>query len=60
MCIYVDNVIIFAKDFDEHNEKLIEAFERFREHNLKLQPTLHKSPKNVKRIESFLGLANYY
>lgn len=36
--VYLDDVIIFARNFREHNEKLIEVFERFRDHNLKLQP----------------------
>lgn len=90
--VYLDDVIIFAKDLEEHNEKLIEIFERFREHNLKLQPEKcqflmteitylghrctengtkpddgltrviqnYPCPKNVKQVQSFLGLANYY
>lgn len=36
--VYLDDVIIFAKSYREHNEKLVEVFERFKYHNLKLQP----------------------
>lgn len=36
--VYLDDVIIFAKNLDEHNDKLQEVFDRFRTHNLKLQP----------------------
>lgn len=90
--VYLDDVIIFARDVEEHNEKLIEVFERFRTHNLKLQPDKcqflmteivylghicsengikpdtkltsvikeYPAPKNIKQVQSFLGLANYY
>ena len=36
--IYLDNVIIFGKDFDEHLCRLAEVLLRFREAGLKLKP----------------------
>lgn len=36
--VYIDDVVIFAGDIQEHHEKLAEVFERLRVHNLKLNP----------------------
>lgn len=36
--VYLDDVVIFGETLVEHNERLIDVFQRFREHNLKLQP----------------------
>ncbi len=35
---YLDDVIIFASSLEEHSTKLREVFDKFRRHNLKLQP----------------------
>lgn len=35
--IYLDDVIIFSRDFDEHIERLDAIFSRLFEHNLKLK-----------------------
>lgn len=36
--IYLDDIIVFGKTFDEHNKNLISVFQRLREVNLKLNP----------------------
>ena len=36
--IYLDDVIVFGKDFDEHLHRLAEVLQRFREAGLKLKP----------------------
>ena len=36
--VYLDDIIVYGKDLRDHNHKLIEVFERLREHNLKIQP----------------------
>ncbi len=37
--IYLDDIVIYANNLTEHNHRLTEAFQRFRQHNLKLQPS---------------------
>ena len=37
--IYLDNVVIYAKDEEEHLDRLRTVFERFRGNNLKLKPS---------------------
>ena len=37
--IYLDNVVIYAKDEEEHIDRLRTIFERFRRDNLKLKPS---------------------
>jgi hypothetical protein len=37
--IYLDDIVIYANNLNEHNDRLIEVFQRFRQHNLKLQPS---------------------
>lgn len=37
MFIYLDDVVIFGPSLEEHNARLGEAFQRLRQHNLKLQ-----------------------
>lgn len=36
--VYLDDIVIYGSDLQNHNEKLINVFTRLREHNLKLQP----------------------
>lgn len=36
--IYLDDIIVFGRTFDEHNKNLISVFQRLREVNLKLNP----------------------
>lgn len=36
--VYLDDIIIYGKNLYDHNEKLVEVFERLRVNNLKLQP----------------------
>ena len=35
--VYVDDLVLYAQTLEEHNSKLIEIFDRFRLHNLKIQ-----------------------
>ena len=37
--VYLDDVIVFGRDFEEHLERLQEVFERFRQAGLKLKPS---------------------
>lgn len=39
LLIYLDDIIIFSKSFNEHLERLQLAFDRLREHGLKLKPS---------------------
>lgn len=37
--VYLDDIIIYAKDLTDHSQKLKDIFDRLRKYNLKLQPT---------------------
>ena len=50
--IYLDNIVIYAKDLKENREKHIKLITRLREANLKLQP--EKCNSLSKRV-SYLG-----
>lgn len=50
--VYVDDILIFSRSFDEHLQHLAQVFDRLKNANLKLQPTkCHFAVKEVK----FLG-----
>ena len=36
--VYLDDIIIYAKDLNDHSQKITEIFQRLRQYNLKLQP----------------------
>jgi len=36
--VYLDDIIIYGKNLNDHNQKLIDVFERLRIHNLKIEP----------------------
>ncbi|KAL4088518.1 hypothetical protein QTP88_023612 [Uroleucon formosanum] len=36
--VYLDDIIIYAKDLNDHSQKITEIFQRLRHYNLKLQP----------------------
>ncbi|KAL4083088.1 hypothetical protein QTP88_028418 [Uroleucon formosanum] len=36
--VYLDDIIIYGKNLNDHNKKLIDVFERLRIHNLKIEP----------------------
>ncbi len=89
---YLDDVIVFGRDFNEHYDRLKTVLERLRSHNLRVKlekctiaarqvsflghvvsesgitPDPAKieavknitSPRNIKGVRSFLGLAGYY
>eukprot|EP00741_Cyanophora_paradoxa_P020368 tig00021247_g19660.t1 len=38
-CIYIDDVVIFAKDVEEHAADLVEVFSRLRKANVKVKPS---------------------
>lgn len=50
--VYVDDILIFSKSFDEHLKHLGQVFDRLKEANLKLQPA--KCHFAVKKLK-FLG-----
>ena len=90
--VYLDDVLVFAQDFDEMIGRLTDVLTRIRHARLKLKPAKcyffkkevcylghilsgegirpnpeniekiqnWKQPSNVKEVQSFLGLANYY
>ena len=90
--IYLDDIIVFSKSFQEHLENLEEVFIRLKQSGLKLKPSKcsfakkkitylghvissegvtvdlekvkavkeFRTPKNVKQLQQFLGLAGYY
>lgn len=37
--VYLDDIIIFGKSLEDHNNKLIDVFERLRINNLKIEPS---------------------
>ena len=37
--VYLDDIVVYARDLDEHTEKLTEVFSRLSEHNLKINPS---------------------
>jgi len=37
--VYLDDIIIYAKDLTDHSQKITDIFERLRRYNLKLQPS---------------------
>jgi hypothetical protein len=90
--VYLDDIIIFSKDFDQHLLDIVSIFQRIDQHGLRLKPAkchicctevqylghilsergiradpakiaIVKEwpiPRNVKEIQSFLGLCGYY
>lgn len=50
--VYLDDVVIFAKDLQEHEVKLEEIFQRFRSSNLKLNP---EKCKFLQKEVTYLG-----
>lgn len=90
--IYLDDVIIYGKTFDEHNKSLKFVMKHLNEHNLQLKiskcnfyarkfeylgfiisesgisanpkkiETIRNfpTPRDVKQVQSFLGILNYY
>lgn len=46
--VYVNDILIFSRSFDEHLQHLAQVFDRFKNANLKLQPTkCHFAVKEV-------------
>ncbi|XP_076730651.1 retrovirus-related Pol polyprotein from transposon 412 [Maylandia zebra] len=39
LLVYLDDIIVFSRDFDSHCERLETVFERLKQHGLKLKPT---------------------
>lgn len=92
LLIYLDDIIIYSSNLDEHFDKLSEVLGRLRDAGLKLKPskcefikdevlylghvvskngispnpkltksvTNWKVPQNVKEVQTFVGLCNYY
>lgn len=92
LLIYLDDIIIFSQDMEDHFKQLNEVLQRLHSAGLKLKPTKcellqsevlylghvvgkegikpnpkitksikkWKTPQNVKQVQQFLGLCNYY
>lgn len=90
--VYLDDIVVYSQNIQEHLQKLNRIFERISNAKLKLQPEKcnffkkeiiylgHKctakgcepdpektsaiqniqKPENIKQVQSFLGIANYY
>lgn len=90
--VYLDDIIVFSSNFEEHMERLEKVFQRLRQAGLTLKPSkcnfmeervkilgyvveskgispdkdkidaIQKlpKPKNVKQLQSFLGMCNFY
>lgn len=90
--VYLDDIIVVGKTFQEHKNNIIDVFNKLRDAKLKIKPSKchflkqeinflghiitnkgikpdpskievvknYPIPKNIKDIQSFLGLANYY
>lgn len=90
--VYLDDIVVYGKDLEQHERRLRKVLQALRRSNLKLNPDKchflrreiiylgHKCskqgvspdpgrvecvknippPKNVKQLQSFLGLVNYY
>ena len=52
--VYLDDMVIFAKDLEDHGKNIRRLLKQLKEANLPLQP---ETPRNIKQ---FLGLAGYY
>lgn len=50
--VYIDDVVIFSPTLQEHTARIIEVFERFRDSNIKLNPT---KCKFLKKEVTYLG-----
>nr|AAQ56531.1 putative polyprotein [Oryza sativa Japonica Group] len=70
--VFIDDILIYSRTKEEHEEHLRLALEKLREHQLyakfskcefwlsEVKFLGHKQPKTVSEIRSFLGLAGYY
>nr|ABA96740.1 retrotransposon protein, putative, Ty3-gypsy subclass [Oryza sativa Japonica Group] len=70
--VFIDDILIYSRTKEEHEEHLRLALEKLREHQLyakfskcefwlsEVKFLGHKQPKTVSEICSFLGLAGYY
>uniref|UniRef100_H3AFS8 Gypsy retrotransposon integrase-like protein 1 n=1 Tax=Latimeria chalumnae TaxID=7897 RepID=H3AFS8_LATCH len=72
--VYLDDVIIFSKSFDQHLKDLAQVFKRFQAAGLKIRPDKchlardhviflgHEwpSPTSPTEVRAFLGLCSYY
>ncbi|KAL5020629.1 hypothetical protein ScPMuIL_002291, partial [Solemya velum] len=62
--IFLDDILIFSKTFEEHLDRLNVVFERLSEHNLKLKPSkcefFRTSVSYLGHVVSADGFAGYY
>ena len=50
--VYLDDIIIYVKTHEEHEDKVLRTYERLSKN--------FPVPKSVTHIRQFLGLAGYY
>ena len=70
MVSFIDNIIVKTKEEEEHNKVIEKIIKRLANNNLYLYIKLEKykvkkmldwlTPQEVKNIQKFLRLANYY
>ncbi|ESK80854.1 hypothetical protein Moror_15425 [Moniliophthora roreri MCA 2997] len=70
--VYMDNILLFSKNSEEHREQTERLLKRIHEHNLYLKPEKSidsvklariadwEAPRTVKGVQSFLGFGNFY
>jgi hypothetical protein len=60
LLLYLDDVVVFAKDFDSHLDRLATVLERFKQANLKLKPSkcelLQKEVRYLGHVVSHQGV----
>ncbi|VDO20306.1 unnamed protein product [Haemonchus placei] len=70
---YLDDIVIFDKDFPSHLESLRKVFYRFRLHNIKASGNFYSpaqrnisaiqdypKPTSTKAVKGFVGMANFF
>ncbi|EEB89413.1 hypothetical protein MPER_12489 [Moniliophthora perniciosa FA553] len=55
MVVYLDDILIFSENMDDHRKHVKEVLQCLEKHGLHCNPT-----KKVKDIQSFLGFCNFY
>ncbi|MBW0512547.1 hypothetical protein O181_052262 [Austropuccinia psidii MF-1] len=58
--VYLDDIMVFSSSEEEHVKDVASVLKRLRDNNLFTTAAKCGIPKDIKALESFLGLANFY